>query len=98
MARNAVEIMDRNFYERSCDVRWWATDSALVGVAEQPSDEAVAHAASRLATILWSCTVYLDLSIADRSGNVIANGRPERYRGVIGADVSREDWFRHGPS
>ncbi|GFM30935.1 methyl-accepting chemotaxis protein [Novosphingobium sp. PY1] len=96
MARNAVEIMDRNLYERSCDVRWWATDSAVVSVAEQPGAEAVAHATSRLATILRSYTVYLDLWIADRSGKVIANGRPDRYRGVIGADVSREDWFRRG--
>jgi hypothetical protein len=96
MARNAVEIMDRNLYERSCDVRWWATDSAVVSVAEQPDPNAVAYATSRLATILRSYTVYLDLWIADRSGRVIANGRPERYRDVVGADVSREDWFKRG--
>src|ERR1700761_2845581 len=30
LARSAVEIIDRNLYERSCDVRWWATDSAVV--------------------------------------------------------------------
>src|SRR5262245_49922894 len=23
IALNAIEIMDRNLYERSCDVRWW---------------------------------------------------------------------------
>lgn len=96
LARNAVEIMDRNLYERSCDVRWWATDSAVVDAAEQPSAEAASHATSRLATILRSYTVYLDLWIADRSGRVIANGRPERYRDAVGADVSREDWFRRG--
>ena len=26
----AVSDMDRNLYERSCDVRWWATDAAVV--------------------------------------------------------------------
>mgnify|MGYP004711108223 FL=1 len=31
LALNAVELIDRNLYERSCAVRWWATDSALVG-------------------------------------------------------------------
>ena len=30
LALNAVEIIDRNLYERTCDVRWWATDSAVV--------------------------------------------------------------------
>ncbi len=24
LALNAIEIIDRNLYERSCDVRWWA--------------------------------------------------------------------------
>ena len=27
LALNAIEIIDRNLYERTCDVRWWATDS-----------------------------------------------------------------------
>jgi hypothetical protein len=30
---NAIEIIDRNLYERTCDVRWWATDSAVVACA-----------------------------------------------------------------
>ena len=30
LALNMIDIIDRNLYERSCDVRWWATDSALV--------------------------------------------------------------------
>lgn len=96
LARNAVEIIDRNLYERSCDVRWWATDSAVVDAVERPSPEASAHATSRLATILRSYTVYLDLWIADRNGTVIANGRPERYRTAVGSNVSGMDWFRKG--
>ncbi|WP_275425972.1 methyl-accepting chemotaxis protein [Salinicola peritrichatus] len=79
LALNAVEIIDRNLYERSCDVRWWATDSAVVAAAQMPDDgERTGYAASRLATILRSYTVYLDLWITDRQGRVIANGRPER--------------------
>ncbi len=96
MARNAVEIIDRNLYERSCDVRWWATDSAVVNAVQTPSPEAQAHASSRLATILRSYTVYLDLWIADRNGIVVANGRPDRYPHVAGRDVSGSQWFRTG--
>lgn len=36
LAFNTVEITDRNLYERSCDVRWWATDSAVVECAQNP--------------------------------------------------------------
>ena len=25
-----IDLIDRNLYERSCDVRWWATDAAVV--------------------------------------------------------------------
>ncbi|MBC2664378.1 chemotaxis protein [Novosphingobium flavum] len=96
IARNTVEIIDRNLYERSCDVRWWATDSAVVDAVESPAIEAARHASSRLATILRSYTVYLDLWIADATGRIVATGRPERYPGLTGRDVSREDWFREG--
>lgn len=94
LALNAVELIDRNLYERSCDVRWWATDSALVEacVAGAGTDEA-RHASRRLGVILSSYTVYLDLWVADRDGRVIAHGRPGRFGAVLGADVSREPWF-----
>jgi len=94
LARSAVEIIDRNLYERSCDVRWWATDSSVVDVLEAPTQSSVAHATERLATILRSYTVYLDLWVADRSGRVIATGRPDRYPHAIGEDVSYTEWFR----
>jgi hypothetical protein len=44
--------------------------------------------------ILDSYTVYLDLWIADANGRVIAHGRPDRYREVLGADVSGSAWFQ----
>lgn len=98
MARNAVEIIDRNLYERSCDVRWWATDSAVVDAVATPSPQAASHATERLATILRSYTVYLDLWIADRNGVVVANGRPHRYPDIAGMNVAGSDWFRQGLS
>lgn len=94
LALNAVEIMDRNLYERSCDVRWWATDSAMVEALGAPGPDSAEFASHRLATILRSYTVYLDLWVMDASGRVVANGRPDRYPGVKGLDASRADWFR----
>ena len=96
LARNAVEIIDRNLYERSCDVRWWATDAAMLDALAEPGPETAARAQERLATILRSYTVYLDLWIADANGRVVAHGRPDSYRGVIGTDVSHMEWFKLG--
>ena len=94
LSLNMIEIIDRNLYERSCDVRWWATDSAVVDCAADPGEATCRHAAQRLGVILESYTVYLDLWIADRSGRVIATGRPGHYPDALGASVADEPWFR----
>ena len=94
LALNAIEIIDRNLYERSCDVRWWATDSAVVDAACEATRESVDHACERLATILRSYTVYLDLWVADSTGKVIATGRRQKYASALGSNVSGEDWFK----
>lgn len=94
LALNMIEIIDRNLYERSCDVRWWATDSAVVDCAAKPTPARCAHASRRLGVILDSYTVYLDLWVVDVHGTVIANGRPDRYPHAVGRRVQDEFWFR----
>lgn len=94
LALNMVEIIDRNLYERSCDVRWWATDAAMVDCAQDPSRENKLHASQRLGVILESYTVYLDLWIVGMDGTVIANGRPDRYPNAVGTRVGDQAWFR----
>ena len=95
LALNAIEIIDRNLYERSCDVRWWATDSAFVGALAEGTPQSAEYANKRLSVILDSYTVYLTLLIVDATGRVIANGRSNRYPQAVGADVSKEAWFRN---
>jgi hypothetical protein len=94
LALNMIEIIDRNLYERSCDVRWWATDSAMVEAVAQPSTETAVFATQRLGVILDSYTVYLDLWVLDTNGRVIANGRPGKYPQAIGQDCRAASWFR----
>lgn len=94
LALHMIEIIDRNLYERSCDVRWWATDSAVVDCLVHPSPEHAGYASKRLGVILDSYTVYLDLWVADASGRVVATGRPDRYPRAVGTDVSQESWFK----
>jgi hypothetical protein len=94
LSLNMVEIIDRNLYERSCDVRWWATDAAVVQCAQNPGATTGRHASQRLGVILESYTVYLDLWIVGLDGTVIANGRPDRYPDAVGARVGEQAWFR----
>ncbi|MET3663997.1 hypothetical protein ABIC66_000593 [Caulobacter sp. 1776] len=96
LALNAIEIVDRNLYERTCDVRWWATDSAVVACLADADEAARRYASERLGVILDAYTVYLDLWICDTKGRVIANGRPGRYPNVVGRSVADTRWFQDG--
>jgi hypothetical protein len=93
LALNAIEIIDRNLYERTCDVRWWATDAAIVDCLQNPSPEKARHASKRLKVILDAYTVYLDIWICDATGRIVANGRPDRYPRAIGRSMAEAAWF-----
>lgn len=94
LALNMIEIIDRNLYERSCDVRWWATDSAVVDAVTHPSKQHADRASQRLGVILSSYTVYLDLWVLDAEGTIVANGRPDRYPNLRGRRMKNQAWFR----
>ncbi|SDE35397.1 methyl-accepting chemotaxis protein [Paraburkholderia lycopersici] len=93
LALNMIDIIDRNLYERSCDVRWWATDSAVVECLADGSAGAASHACSRLEVILESYTVYRDLWVVDANGVVVANGRHSTYA-VRGQNVAGAEWYK----
>ncbi|MDA8255264.1 MAG: methyl-accepting chemotaxis protein [Betaproteobacteria bacterium] len=94
LALNAIDLIDRNLYERSCDVRWWATDSALVEAAKDPSPDNLRYVSQRLGQILDSYTVYFDLVLANLDGRVIANGRPQQWPQARGANAAGSEWFK----
>jgi hypothetical protein len=92
LALNMIDIIDRNLYGRSCDVRWWATDSAVVECLESENIASIEHACNRLSVILASYTVYRDLWVVNASGTVVASGRRNVYP-VHGHSVARTQWF-----
>lgn len=87
-----IDLIDRNLYERSCDCRWWATDDSLVAALAEPTMENRSHASHRMGVILNSYTVYFDLVLADASGRIVANGRPDRYDST-GKQCRNAPWF-----
>ena len=93
LAHGMIDVVDRNLYERSCDVRWWATEHAIIRACTEPSKEASALADDRLGTILSSYTVYLDLWVADAEGRIVAHGRPDKYPNARGTVVAADPWF-----
>lgn len=74
LARLAVDIMDRNLYERANDCRWWALASAFRRILAQPEITAAdrQEAGTILEYINSLYTVYTRLFVYDREGTVIA--------------------------
>ncbi len=94
MAQTLVQLIVRNLYERTADVRWWATDDALGQALVTRDSRDVARAAGRLATINRFYSVYSNLVLADSAGAIVASSRPEQYPACVGASVAQEGWFR----
>ncbi|MCC9643561.1 methyl-accepting chemotaxis protein [Rhodopirellula sp. JC740] len=92
LALTCVDLIDRNLYERTCDVRWWATDNSVVDALSEPNKESLDYASQRLGVILDAYTVYYDLVICNREGVVVSNGRKAQFDS-IGCNVSKSDWF-----
>ena len=94
MSMTLVQIIVRNLFERTADVRWWATDDAFYKCLEDPNAERIAYAVKRLGVINRFYTIYMNLVLADIKGNVIAVANPEKFRSSMGASVATEKWFR----
>lgn len=97
VALTNIDLVDRNLYERTCDVRWWATDSALVNALTTRNDSNAKFASARMGVILNAYTVYFDLVLCDTAGIVIANGRPDKYF-AVGRNEKDANWFRQAIS
>ena len=93
MALTNIDLVDRNLYERTCDVRWWATDSSLVDALTLDTPESHQFASHRLGVILSAYTVYHDLVLCDLNGRIVANGKPDEFRST-GSIVDDAAWFR----
>lgn len=92
LALTNIDLIDRNLYERSCDVRWWATDDSIVNALSTNTKEAYGLVSKRMGVILNSYTVYFDLVLCDMDGNVVANGKPDTYKSV-GMNTKNTAWF-----
>lgn len=93
-AQTLVQLIVRNLYERTADVRWWATDEALVQALETKDQALIRRAAQRLALINRFYTVYLDLMLVNAEGTVVACSQPDKYLKVVGSDVSKVPWLK----
>jgi hypothetical protein len=94
MSQTLVQLIVRNLYERTADVRWWATDDALFRCLESTDRVSVDHARDRLALINRFYSVYLNLVLVGIDGKVVACSKPAKFPRITGHNVSRSSWFQ----
>ncbi len=87
----AVDIMDRNLYERANDCRWWALDSTIRRLMAAPDDNGRQAGLEKVIGYINSLyTVYDDILLFDTSGTVIAVANPEHAK-LVGRPLD-EPW------
>ncbi len=94
MSQALVQLIVRNLYERTADVRWWATDEALFRCLESRDQTSIHHAVERLGLINRFYSVYLNLVLVGIDGKIVACSQPAKYPRVTGADISKISWFQ----
>lgn len=81
----AVDIMDRNLYERANDCRWWALTSAFRTILQKSviSEEEQQRITDILVYINSLYTVYTNLYLYDKSATIVAvsNSEQENFIG-----------------
>jgi len=88
----AIDIMDRNLYERANDCRWWALDGTLRQTLREPGPDSARKAAQVLAHINSLYTVYDSLLLLDAQGQIVATSRAASAQ-LVGQRLSAP-WVR----
>ncbi|CAE09436.1 cache domain-containing protein [Wolinella succinogenes] len=87
----AMDILDRNLYERANDCRWWAlhTHFRHTLAKESPTAEEIERFGEILCAIHSLYTVYYNLFVFDASGKILASSHPNE-QDKIGKFLPRE--------
>lgn len=89
----AIDIMDRNLYERANDCRWWALDSTLrrllAGAGNQRQEEGLQKVIGYINSLY---TVYDNILVFDAAGKVMAVANPN-YADLVGKTLT-EPWVK----
>jgi chemotaxis signal transduction protein len=88
----AIDIMDRNLYERANDCRWWALDGVLGRTLRGDADGTAADAARVLSHINGLYTVYSTVLLLDAQGRIVAASNPDGERWV--GSIPEAGWVR----
>lgn len=98
LAESLVQLIVRNLYERTADVRWWATDASLWRALQDSTPDNIDRATERLGVIHRYYTVYSDLVLVDARGQAVTTANPAYRDKVRTIDYHTAVWFQNAIS
>lgn len=91
VASHVIDKIDRNLFERNCDVHAWTTFKTILEFAINPSEEKRSEVISLLAHIHKIYEVYHDILMAGKDGTILAAGV---HKELIGENVAERTWYK----
>ncbi|WP_218970592.1 methyl-accepting chemotaxis protein [Alkalihalobacterium alkalinitrilicum] len=91
IAYDTIDKIDRNLFERNCDVQAWATFDAIKNCLTAPSIESKKAAQDLMKNIYKIYEVYFDLFVVDITGEIVVASQNQNQ---VGKDMSGRDWFK----
>lgn len=91
IAYDTIDKIDRNLFERNCDVQAWATFDAVKNVIANPTLETREEAQALLKNIYEIYEVYFELLVVDLDGNIIVTAKNQSE---VGKSMANREWFR----
>lgn len=90
MAFDVIDKIDRNLFERYCDVQAWATFGKIIEALENKSEDSVSQAAMIIENLVRIYEVYHDVILADAEGNIVCAGV---HKELSGHNIKNAQWF-----
>jgi chemotaxis signal transduction protein len=90
----AIDIMDRNLYERANDVRWWALTSTFKEILSKDTilNDDINKISDILKYINDLYTVYTNLFVYDKHGKILAISNSDEQK-ILNTNISN-DWYK----
>ncbi len=95
IAFDVIDKIDRNLFERFCDVQAWATFGKIVSCLENPDEKSVAAAGRTISNLVKIYEVYHEIILADASGRIVVAGVDPS---LTGTDAGEMEWFKKSVS
>ena len=92
LSADLIDKLDRNLFERNCDVQAWATFDSVKNALIEAKEETAEVASEQLDKLVSIYMVYQDSFLMDVNGNVVAAAKK---RAEIGNNLAHLSWFQN---